>query len=58
MPQILKQLAISIAGAIIVLLLIAIWDWASSGGVVAMLGGVGDSRFQEELNKVKKHNTA
>ena len=38
MPQILKQLAISIAGAIIVLLLIAIWDWASSGGVVAMLG--------------------
>ena len=50
MLQILKQLAIGVAGALLTLVLLAIWDWASEGKLISVLGGVTDSQFQEELN--------
>ena len=49
-PRILKQLAIAVAGSFLTLGILAISDWASDGGIISLLGGVTDSRFEEKLN--------
>lgn len=47
--DIVKQLALAVAGSLITLLLITIWGWISAGGAVRWLGGVD----QEQLDKAK-----
>ena len=51
MTQILKQLAVAVAGGLITLALLAIGSWVSGGGLISGLGGVLDERFQAEVNR-------
>lgn len=49
MVQILKQLAGQVAGGLVLLAIIAIWDWASDGGMISILGGVTVAQFQDGM---------
>ena len=51
MHQILKQLAVAVAGGLITLVLIGIWDWASDGGIISVLGGVTVTQFQHGMDE-------
>ena len=56
MSQILKQLAV--AGGLITLALIGIWDWASDGGIISVLGGVTVTQFQDGMDDIRQGNGA
>ena len=44
MPKAVKELAIGVAGGIIVILITAIWGWISVGGLVRVLGGASQAQ--------------
>ena len=52
MNSTLRQLAIGVAGGLIVVLIMAIWGWISGGGLVHVLGGLTVSGLDEQLEKV------
>ena len=57
MNQILKQIATGVAGSIATLVLVAIWGWTSGGGLVDLLGGLTENRFDGEMEKVHMQMT-
>ena len=58
MLQILKQLAGQVVGGLILLALIAIWGWASDGGIISILGGVTVAQFQDGMEDIRQGNGA
>ena len=47
MNETLKQIAIGVAGGLVVLLIIAIWGWLSGGGLIVVLGGATQTALTE-----------
>lgn len=52
--DILRQLALAVAGSIITFLLFAIWAWISAGGLVGFLGGLTVGNFSERVEEPLK----
>ena len=52
MSQIVKQVAIGVAGGIVTVLLIALWNWISVGGLIQVLGGATQAEMGEVHHQV------